>query len=144
MQGKHSYWKPFVAKMCGLDDRPIKEKYNIDDAIENKNKERLDKKAGVPSSYILSEISKYQNDISILKSEIDHMSAKLDSFDFKEQEMSINKELVNKVEKEISFINDKLFNINTDTVALNTVICLHLELLLNLNINMKIALKNIH
>lgn len=30
------------------------------------------------------------------------------------------------------------------TVALNTVICLHLELLLNLNINMKIALKNIH
>lgn len=114
MQGKHSYWKPFVAKMCGLDDRPIKEKYNIDDAIENKNKERLDKKAGVPSSYILSEISKYQNDISILKSEIDHMSAKLDSFDFKEQEMSINKELVNKVEKEISFINDKLFNINTD------------------------------
>ena len=31
-----------------------------------------------------------------------------------------------------------------NTVALNTVICLHLELLLNLNINMKIALKNIH
>lgn len=119
MQGKHSYWKPFVAKMCGLDDKLLKEKYDIDDTIDKKSDERLDKKAGIPKAFILSEISKYQNDISILTSEIDNMSAKLDAFDFKEQEIFINKELVNDVEKEISFINDKLFNISTDIARLN-------------------------
>lgn len=119
MLGKHSYWKPFVAKMCGLDDKPLKEKYDIEDIIEKKNNIRLEKQAEVPSSYSLSEISKYQNDISILKSKIDNLSRKLDSFDFKEQEIFINKELVNEVEKEISFINDKLFNINTDISRLH-------------------------
>lgn len=106
--GEHSEWKPYLAKLLGFDDSLLKEKYEIDKTIENREKYKADYEKSLTTK--AEEYDKLKGAIEIKQREIKEAYEKIDKFNFYEKELSINRELVEQVETEISTLNDQLYN----------------------------------
>jgi len=108
----HIAWKPYIAQVLGFDGKIIREKYELDDQIEEKETEKKKKQREL--SFNENEFIKLRSIIELEKDELDSIEKNLDSFSFKDEEKKINKELVDNIEGEISSINSRTFDISYD------------------------------
>lgn len=112
MQGKDREWKPYVGAIFGLDHVAIHEKYILDDQIESLMRKRDERKSEVqidPAGR-----GDLAAQIDIKRDEIAGIEAKLDGFDFAQEERRISKEIVEAVEVKISGINDDIYDVEVD------------------------------
>lgn len=109
-KGKHVEWKPYLAKILGFDDKLLQKKYEFDETIEKRKeyKAEFEKRLATKAD----EYDKLKGAIEVKQSELKEDSEQLDKFDFYENELKINVELAEKIESEISELNDNLYNVN--------------------------------
>jgi uncharacterized protein YydD (DUF2326 family) len=123
--GKDKDWKPYVAKVLGLDDKILSEKYSLEEEITRVTAEKEGRASRVDFSE--EEIEKLKLKISLEKDEIQNIRNKLDGFDFHEAEINLNQKLTDKIEEDISQISRKLYSVNFDIKKLNEYINENIE-----------------
>ena len=108
-KGKHVDWKPYLAKILGFDDKLLQKKYEFDEIIEKREEYKAEFEKRLVTK--ADEYDKLKGAIEVKQSELEEASRQLDKFDFYENELKINIELVEKIESEISELNDNLYNV---------------------------------
>ncbi len=116
--GTDKYWKPLMAHLFGLDWRPIREKYDLDEQIKTKQESRRELKqlAGV------DDYDKLQGVIHIKRAEADEARAGIERFNFYQQDMEFNAQVVDEIENEIAAANDRLYTIDYEIQKLEVAI----------------------
>lgn len=108
--GKHSEWKPFMAKLLGFDHTPIEKKYEIDELILEKQKLRESSKD--VSIVDTKDYDRIKGTLEIKKTEALQAQQEVEKFNFYKEDMRYNTELVEKIEDEISEFNERLYTID--------------------------------
>lgn len=108
-KGKHVDWKPYLAKILGFDDKLLQKKYEFDQIIEKRKEYKAEFEKRLVTK--AEEYDKLKGAIEVKQSELEEAGRQLDKFDFYENELKINIELVEKIESEISELNDNLYNV---------------------------------
>lgn len=116
VQGKDREWKPYLARMLGLNFEAVAEKYKLDDTIEELTRLREIKKSEIALAN--QDRGELVTRVEIMRDEIEQIDAQLDSFDFQQEERRISKHVVQKVESEISAINTELYDLDSDIAQL--------------------------
>lgn len=111
-KGKDIDWKPFMFDLLGFDGELIKEKYNTDSKISEQRNFVL----GLKNKFAVDteEVDKIKGTIELMKSDQKDLQAQIDNFNFYQQERSLNKELVEDVEKHISDLNSLEYKLEYD------------------------------
>lgn len=107
-QGKDRDWKPFVAHLFGLDERPVKRKYELDDVVERLSKKRDEQQAEV--QFVEEQLPELNARINLLQGQVQELEAKIDAFSFDNQERRMVEELAGTIEREISDLNERYYN----------------------------------
>lgn len=112
IQGDHKEWKPYMAKVLGLDDELLSKRYTLEDNLENKK----NKKSEMQKDLIHreEEYDKIKGRIEIKRYDLKTKSKALDEFDFHQQEMELNTTRLKDIETQISVINNQIYNIKYD------------------------------
>lgn len=110
--GKHSYWKPYLAKILGFNEKIIEQKYTKDEEITEKETFKLQFEETV--SIDPEDFDKLQGAIKIKGREIQQKESKIDQFNFYEKELELNSSLVNETEEDISEFNTQRYRIEYD------------------------------
>lgn len=108
--GKHKGWKPLIAHLLGLDWHPIQEKYELDDQIDKKKALRAEStQLGVANG---GAYDKMKGALDIKRAEADEAKLDIDRFNFYQQDMKFNAEVVDETENEIAASNDRIYTID--------------------------------
>lgn len=107
---KHSDWKPFLAHLLGFNGHLIEEFYDIEKQLtETKNlSSNLEKESG--SSF--EDLSKIESILLVKKDEYETKQKLLDDFDFRFQDRDKTQKLVNKLDSQIAFLNERRYSLN--------------------------------
>ncbi|MCK4660387.1 MAG: DUF2326 domain-containing protein [Phycisphaerae bacterium] len=108
--GKHKDWKPLIAHLLGLDWHPIQEKYDLDDQIDTKKRLRAESKQLTIADGDVYD--KLKGALDIKRAEADEAKADIDRFNFYQQDMKFNAEVVEEIENKIAASNDRLYTID--------------------------------
>lgn len=111
-QGKDRDWKPFVAHLFGLDEKPVKRKYELDDVVERLSKKRDEQQAEV--QFVEEQLPELNARIHLLQGQVQDLEAAIDAFSFDDQERRMIEELSGNIEREISELNDRYYNNSYD------------------------------
>jgi uncharacterized protein YydD (DUF2326 family) len=111
-KGLHKEWKPYLAKILGLDDTLLSEKYASDDRIEELEDKKQNMLREVP--YGEREYDRIRGTVEIRHHDIDVKGKALDEFDFHQRELDLNESLVSEIESRIAILNNELYNIKFD------------------------------
>lgn len=107
--GKDVDWKPFMFDLLGFDGTILKEKYEVE---QNKTKQKeLIEEFKKQFSIDAEEMDKIRGAIELKNDELREVSEKIDDFNFYHQERGLNKELVERIENEISNLNTVEYNL---------------------------------
>lgn len=118
VKGEDSSWKPYIAHILGIDSKPLLDKYKVEKEIEQLISEKYALSQDL--NFDEKEFDKLNSIVEIETSELNLMSNKLDSFDFSEEEIRINKNLSSNIEYKLSILNDKLYNVNYDIACIES------------------------
>ncbi|MER8486598.1 DUF2326 domain-containing protein [Mesorhizobium sp. M1322] len=110
--GRDVYWKPFVAHLFGFDSRPVERKYELDEEISKLKHKQAEQQSEVQFSE--DELPKLTARIGVLEQQMNLLEEQLDAFRFDDEERRIMRDLVEQVEREISELNERLYNIRYD------------------------------
>jgi uncharacterized protein YydD (DUF2326 family) len=114
--GKHKDWKPFMVHLIGLDYVPVQEKYEVDEEIQRRQQAKQDVKEVTGAD---SEIyDKFHGALEIKRGEATESRVAIDRFDFFQQDMRLNGELVDEVESQVASLNDRLYTIDYEAKKL--------------------------
>lgn len=108
-KGKHVDWKPYLAKILGFDDKLLQKKYEFDEIIGRREEYKAEFEKRLVTK--ADEYDKLKGAIEVKQHELEEAGRQLDKFDFYENELKINVDLVEKIESEISELNDNLYNV---------------------------------
>jgi uncharacterized protein YydD (DUF2326 family) len=109
-RGKDRDWKPYMAKVLGFDDELIWGKYEIDEEIAEKerDKESLQQKAQSKSE----QYDEIKGLIDIKETDVMRMRNDLERFDFRHMEFEISEDVINRIESRISQLNQFKYKID--------------------------------
>jgi len=110
--GKHSYWKPYLTKILGFDEKIIEQKYAKDEAITEKETFKLQFEETV--SIDPEDFDKLLGAIKIKEREIQQKESKINQFNFYEKELGLNDSLVSEIEENISEFNTQRYRMEYD------------------------------
>jgi uncharacterized protein YydD (DUF2326 family) len=111
--GKDRDWKPFVARLFGFNETPVRRKYELDDEIDRLKQREAEQQSAV--QFTESQLSELTARIGVLQQQVDEIECALDAFRFDTEERRILRNLVDSIEEQTSDINDRLYNIQYDT-----------------------------
>lgn len=108
--GKHKDWKPYMAQVLGLNQELVQAKYEIDDEIseKEKEKERLSKKAGIRAR----KYDEIKSLLEIKQSSVKRLQTQIDGFSFYGLESEINDDVVKRIEQLTSEYNQERYTID--------------------------------
>ncbi len=112
LNGKHREWKPCVFELLGYDSHSLIEKYVLDQQI-------ADNQAAIASisdemSIKAEDYDRVKSSLEIKEAERDEMQKNIDAFNFYAEERTINKNLVEEIERSISELNTKEYALTYD------------------------------
>lgn len=109
-KGKHSDWKPFVFELLGYDSQLIDEKFSIEEKIEEKKKtiQILQKEVQID----IEERDKLAGLLEIKYQEFDVAVQTIDKFNFFEQDKTLNKELIERLDEKIQILNTDRYRLS--------------------------------
>lgn len=110
--GKHKDWKPVVFDLIGYNSQCLREKYELDQQIKDlkKAEQDINKEMAVHAS----DFDKIKGLLELKKTERDEMKERVDAFNFYAEERSLNKNLVEDIEKQISELNTREYTLSYD------------------------------
>ncbi|WP_321333946.1 DUF2326 domain-containing protein [uncultured Bacteroides sp.] len=110
--GKHVDWKPFMFDLLGFDGNLLTEKYELDGKIENNKTfiNAIEKEFSVNKG----DIDKINGRISLKHAELEETKRLIDSFNFYQQERSLNKNLIDNIEASIAELNSLEYSLSYD------------------------------
>lgn len=100
-RGKDKDWKPYIAKILGLNSELLKERYDLKDEKENINKKITELKL----SNNIDNLDKINGLILIKEDEIKDLKEEADKFNFYSKDLNINMQLVDEIDKKLSNFN---------------------------------------
>lgn len=108
---KHIDWKPYLAKLLGLDASLVQAQYELKEKYDNAKdiKKRLEKEL---NGYTDS-LDKLEGLILIKSEEATKIKEQLDKFDFEIEESQVNKELVEDIDSQLSELNKERYYITS-------------------------------
>src|SRR6185437_11376941 len=112
LQGKDREWKPYLARVLGLDYEAVHQKYLLDETIDEDARLRDQRRSEI--SFANADRGALATRIDILRDELSEMDRRLDGFDFQQEERKISKTVVDKIETRVSDINSELYDIESD------------------------------
>lgn len=115
--GSHKDWKPYLAKIWGLDDKTLLEKYQADADVARLVEQRAELQADV--SVKASEYERLVANIYAKADEIAHKANALEKFDFYSDDVAAGEELTGVVERQIAVNNEALYNARFDLTQIN-------------------------
>lgn len=109
-RGKDVYWKSVLFELLGFTSEYMVAKYNLEEEIENKNKhiEKVKNEFNIN----VGEIDKINGMIEIKEIQRDEIISWLDKFNFYQKETNLSKEILDNIEKNISNLNTRRFNLD--------------------------------
>ncbi|OIN56615.1 DUF2326 domain-containing protein [Arsenicibacter rosenii] len=109
LKGKDAEWKPLIFELLGFNGNALKERYayyeqkqNIDNLVISINKEL---------SFRSGEADRIRGVIQLRKDEYQELQAQVDEFNFYNSDRKYNEELVNRIEEEVTKLNQEEYEI---------------------------------
>ncbi len=115
---KHIDWKPFIAKLLGLNHELVRNQYLLKDDYDKSKikKEKLKNKLGSFSD----SIDKLEGLILIKEEQAESIKLQLEDFNFEIEDSTINKQLVEEIDNEISSLNKSKYYLSSSLEKLNS------------------------
>jgi len=112
MAGKDMHWKPYLTQVIGFDPKVIEQKYELDQQIDAKQRERDDRQAEVQVDE--RNFTKLTAQIAIQRDEVEKTGVQLEQFDFRKEEARVNRSLIDRIEQQSADTNDQIYNVEYD------------------------------
>ena len=112
-QSPDKFWKPYMAKLFGLDPDLVTRKYELDDEVAELRKKADEIQQTVPSVKTRN-LNELRMDVNNRRTELAETEGRLDRFKFAQEELRISKEAAEELENEDAEINDRLANLDYD------------------------------
>lgn len=109
-------YKPVISNLLGIDGNKIHRKYELDNEIESIEKE-LSFKESELGNYRTKEA--IQEEISVYTKQAKEKETQYKEFDFYLEEKNISKDLIDKIETEVSLLNDERNSLNREIDYIN-------------------------
>lgn len=108
--GQHVHWKPFIFDLLGFNGNLLTDKYNLDTQITNQTEfiNSIKKEFSVD----VGEIDKVKGSIDLKYAELDDTKKLIDNFNFYQQERSLNRNLIDKIESAIAELNSLEYSLS--------------------------------
>lgn len=105
LNGKHKEWKPFVFELLGYDSRSLIKKYELDQQVADNQSaiESISEEMAIKTE----DYDRVKSSLEIKEAERAEMQGNIDAFNFYAEERTINKNLVDEIERNISELNTK-------------------------------------
>lgn len=109
-KGKHKDWKPFVFDLLGFNGELIKEKFEIEENIEELKKKlhTLKTEAQIDTS----EKDRLEGLLDIKQNELLEIEKLIDAFNFYKEDLKINKTIVEKIDGKLQALNTERYRIS--------------------------------
>lgn len=111
-KGKDRDWKPYLARVYGLDFKAIETKYELDATLAELERRRQEMAADLGT--LPRDRGELIASIELLRDEIGSVDEQLDRFDFTQEERRIGKRVIENLERRISEIDNQVYDLNVD------------------------------
>jgi uncharacterized protein YydD (DUF2326 family) len=112
-QSPDRFWKPYMAKLFGLDPELVAQKYDLDDEVAELRKKADEIQQTVPTVRTRN-LNELRMDVNNRRVELADTEGRLDRFKFAQEELRISKEAAEELENEDAEINHRLSNLDYD------------------------------
>ncbi|KMW72299.1 keratin [Photorhabdus luminescens subsp. luminescens] len=109
-RSKDASWKPYLSHILGFNAELIKEHYEKEKALEEKQTTEKAVKKELGGS--LEDISKIEGILLLKKKDAEKKQELLDIFDFRQQDKEKTKVLVEEIDEEIASLNQERYSLN--------------------------------
>ncbi|MCW7762926.1 DUF2326 domain-containing protein [Photorhabdus luminescens] len=109
-RSKDASWKPYLSHILGFNAELIKEHYEKEKALEEKQTTEKTVKKELGGS--LEDISKIEGILLLKKKDAEKKQELLDVFDFRQQDKEKTKVLVEEIDEEIASLNQERYSLN--------------------------------
>lgn len=106
----HSDWKPFLAHLLGFDADIVAQHYEKEAALEEKKTTAQTIKNELGGS--VEDLSKIEGILLLKQKDADKKQALLDAFDFRTQDKSQTKRLIDDIDEKIAELNARRYSLN--------------------------------
>ncbi|BBO30765.1 DUF2326 domain-containing protein [Lacipirellula parvula] len=103
----HGDWKPFLAHLLGFDSTTITQHYQKEFALEEAKKQEDVVKGELGGS--VEDVSKIDGILLLKRAQVDKTQAQLDAFDFRNQDKTDTKRLVEEIDDRIAQLNESRY-----------------------------------
>lgn len=108
--GAHSDWKPFLAHVLGFNAQAVELHYEKEAQLDEKKANEQTVKNELGGS--VEDISKIEGILLLKQREVEKKQKLLDAFDFRAQDKSCTKQLVNDLDARIASLNTRRYSLN--------------------------------
>ncbi len=106
----HADWKPFLAHILGFDAELITRHYAKEDELKEKEQKALTIRQELGGE--IEDAGKVDGLLLLKRQEVDKKQQLLDAFDFRSQDKSDTKQLVDQVDERIAALNQRRYSLN--------------------------------
>jgi uncharacterized protein YydD (DUF2326 family) len=105
--GKHSDWKPYLAKVLGFDAEAVSESYELSTDIENQSAEVSLLRIQIASTNLTPD--KLEGILLVREKEVRLVEKQLELYNFQLSDSGVSEQLVNEIESRISELNERRY-----------------------------------
>ena len=106
----HSEWKPFLAHILGFDAELVARHYAKEDELADKQQKALTIRQELGGE--IEDAGKVDGLLLLKRQEVDKKQTLLDLFDFRGQDKTVTKQLVDEVDERIALLNQRRYSLN--------------------------------
>ena len=118
-EGADKTWKPYLAKVFGIDPELVIKKYNLDEEVSELKKKMEEIQQTVPNVKT-RQLNELRMDVSSRRQQLGETEGRLDQFKFAQEELRISKEAAEELESEDAELNERISNLDYDIAQMRT------------------------
>lgn len=112
-EGADKTWKPYLAKVFGIDPELVTRKYTLDEEVAELKKRAEEIQQTVPNMRT-RQLNELRMDVSSRRQQLAETEGRLDQFKFAQEELRISKEAAEDLESEDADLNERISNLDYD------------------------------
>lgn len=107
-------WKPYVAKVFGLNPDLLLRKYALDEEVADLKKKADEIQLSLPSNIRTRNLNELRMDVGSRQQILTETEGRIDRFKFAQEELRISKEVAGELEVEDAELNERIGNLDYD------------------------------
>jgi uncharacterized protein YydD (DUF2326 family) len=112
-EGADKTWKPYLAKVFGIDPELVTKKYELDEEVAELKKKVDEIQQTVPNVRTKN-LNELKMEVSSRRQQLGETEGRLDGFKFAQEELRISKEAAEELEGEDAELNERISNLDYD------------------------------